>query len=691
MLWTLLVQIGCTAWVLIFEGGKLSRICVHSLVLVANNTGILAPVVLEAAVGPSAAAVGMLATIVLYFQQLPVAMVLFELDRMAERGRASNIDNAAVIGGDATVSLESPSVYGDDKSALEKLGRGGRRRSDVRDGAAAWTEAGPGCGAVPGRDHSGRGRSCGGGSDGGLFDSRIARNGVLFNAFTPDLQPGVERQSQAASPVIAAISVAAAAAAAAAPSVPSGDASAPELVNGTLLSSHRSTEVRIGSSLTARSSIVRSVSQRAGTTSSIPGGQSSGVTARHGSGDGSGGGGSGSGGGSGDGAAAAGGKVPGGLAERRFGLRGTSCNGTALNGAATGARHADVDSDVDFKPTVDVAVIDTDSSDAIAAAAAAAASPGTPTRFALESARLRVVGCATGTAAAPPLSVSMLLNPRSVLGNPGVSNIYPQPRLLDSQHTHFPIQQHDEQHFRVRSHLSPQDTVASAAVPDICPGLKTVSAVATDVKTIAEASVLAAAAQVAAGSSTGGSVGSNSDEPSMRHAAQLVLGNVLMWTTGAATAVSMLGLHAVLDPDVPSHIRELGFVEGTLAWLARCSVPVSLFAIGLFTASRPGCGLGDARSVRTLVVYLAVKLLLLPWLMVFVNSLLGLDGRLARSLVVLTCVPVGQNAFVVTEQFGEGAEAVTSVMQIGLMVMLPHVAGVMAILRWMGLYQGPVA
>ncbi|GFR44644.1 hypothetical protein Agub_g5933, partial [Astrephomene gubernaculifera] len=70
-LWTLLVQLASAAWVTVFEGGRLSRVALHSLVLAANNTGILAPVVLEAAVGPAAAAVGMLATIALYFQQLP--------------------------------------------------------------------------------------------------------------------------------------------------------------------------------------------------------------------------------------------------------------------------------------------------------------------------------------------------------------------------------------------------------------------------------------------------------------------------------------------------------------------------------------------------------------------------------------------------------------------------------------------
>ncbi|GIL66801.1 hypothetical protein Vafri_20326 [Volvox africanus] len=714
MLWTLLVQIGCTAWVLIFESGKLSRICVHSLVLVANNTGILAPVVLESAVGPSAAAVGMLATIVLYFQQLPVAMVLFELDRMTERGRGGGSHSGAVAaaapGGDITVSLGCHSAYDDDKSALETLGGGGRGHGGIRDGTVAWTDAaGAGWRAVPGRDSAGGGRSYGGGSDGGLFDSQAAHNGVSFDELRPGVRPGlgVERQSQAASPFIATTSGAAAVAAAAAPSVSSGDASTSQLVSGTLLSSHRSAEVRIGSSPAARSSITRSVSQRAGMISSSPRGQSSGAIARHGSGGVSGGGGIiGGDCGSEDGAAAAaavvaGGKGPGGLAERRFGLSTASCNGTALSGAATGGRHTDSDSDVDVKPTVDATVINADGGDGIAAtatAAAAAASPGTPTRFAIESARLRVVGCATGTAGAPSPSGITILNARSMLATPDVSNTYPQPRLLDAQHPsphlhlhHHQQQQHDEQHLRQRSHLSPPDTTSSAAVPDVCPAFTTASAVAAYGKATAEASALAAADKVAPGNSGGRSVRSYSDEPSMRHAAQLVLGNVLMWTTGAATAVSMLGLQAVLDPDVPSHVRELGFVEGTLSWLARCSVPVSLFAIGLFTASRPGCGLGDAGAARTLVVYLALKLLLLPWLMVFVNSLLGLDGRLARSLVVLTCVPVGQNAFVVTEQFGEGAEAVTAVMQVGLLLMLPHVAGVMAVLRWMGLYQGPVA
>ncbi|KAI8471342.1 MAG: hypothetical protein J3K34DRAFT_233772 [Monoraphidium minutum] len=55
-----------------------------SLLLSANNTGILGPVVLEAALGPTYAPLGMLATVVLYFHQLPSAVVLYD---MAQRRR----------------------------------------------------------------------------------------------------------------------------------------------------------------------------------------------------------------------------------------------------------------------------------------------------------------------------------------------------------------------------------------------------------------------------------------------------------------------------------------------------------------------------------------------------------------------------------------------------------------------------
>ena len=89
------------------------------------------------------------------------------------------------------------------------------------------------------------------------------------------------------------------------------------------------------------------------------------------------------------------------------------------------------------------------------------------------------------------------------------------------------------------------------------------------------------------------------------------------------------------------------------------------------------------------VTYLLLKMLALPWLMVVVNGLLGLGGQLARALVVLSCVPVGNMAFVVSEQYGVGTAAVTCVMVAGLLLMMPHVVGVMAVMEALGMYQDP--
>lgn len=53
--------------------------------------GILGPVVLEAAVGAQYAPLGMLATVALYFQQLPLAQLLFQLHQQRNRQQAGAV------------------------------------------------------------------------------------------------------------------------------------------------------------------------------------------------------------------------------------------------------------------------------------------------------------------------------------------------------------------------------------------------------------------------------------------------------------------------------------------------------------------------------------------------------------------------------------------------------------------------
>eukprot|EP00879_Flechtneria_rotunda_P028058 GHRR01030135.1.p1 GENE.GHRR01030135.1~~GHRR01030135.1.p1 ORF type:complete len:169 (+),score=60.00 GHRR01030135.1:337-843(+) len=85
LLWSLSLQaLLALQQLLVYRRLHVARLGIDSLVLTTNNTGILGPVVLQAAVGAKYAPLGMLATVVLYFQQLPSAQVLFQLHQQFE-------------------------------------------------------------------------------------------------------------------------------------------------------------------------------------------------------------------------------------------------------------------------------------------------------------------------------------------------------------------------------------------------------------------------------------------------------------------------------------------------------------------------------------------------------------------------------------------------------------------------------
>jgi hypothetical protein len=92
-------------------------LAVDGLLLASNNTGILGPVVLEAALGRAHAPLGMLATVVLYFQQLPTAQLLFRLS--AKRGRSGTATAGAVAS--STAASAAAAV-----AAAASLQQGGR-------------------------------------------------------------------------------------------------------------------------------------------------------------------------------------------------------------------------------------------------------------------------------------------------------------------------------------------------------------------------------------------------------------------------------------------------------------------------------------------------------------------------------------------------------------------------------------
>ena len=86
-------------------------------------------------------------------------------------------------------------------------------------------------------------------------------------------------------------------------------------------------------------------------------------------------------------------------------------------------------------------------------------------------------------------------------------------------------------------------------------------------------------------------------------------------------------------------------------------------------------------------VFLALKLLVLPWLMVGLTCAFGMRDARGLALVLLTCSPCAQLSFVLCQQYNAGAELVTGMIVMGVILLLPQSMMVLQIARATGIYE----
>jgi hypothetical protein len=151
-------------------------------------------------------------------------------------------------------------------------------------------------------------------------------------------------------------------------------------------------------------------------------------------------------------------------------------------------------------------------------------------------------------------------------------------------------------------------------------------------------------------------------------ASQFLLRNPVMWATGVAVLLSLCGCHDYLDPRGRHFQPRLGFLEGLLAWFGRCTTPLTLFSAGAWVHGR-ALGAGERRQVAA---YAGLRLLVLPPLMAAIARACGVGRQAGVALVVMASVPIAQVAYLVSEQYAVNTEAVTGVMILGLLALLPH-------------------
>ncbi|KAG2450686.1 hypothetical protein HYH02_004525 [Chlamydomonas schloesseri] len=163
----------------------------------------------------------------------------------------------------------------------------------------------------------------------------------------------------------------------------------------------------------------------------------------------------------------------------------------------------------------------------------------------------------------------------------------------------------------------------------------------------------------------------------------IVLKNPLLWSLLVALVINLSGLRDFLYPASPSYLPELGWVAGALAWTSGITVPVSLFSNGVWLYGKSFSRQTWMRAIGML----ALKLLVLGPLQLACAAVCGMTAPAAMSLLMLALCPVASTSFVISAQYGHGADVVTAVTMLGIVLLVPAVLVGLTLPRAWGLYD----
>lgn len=158
-----------------------------------------------------------------------------------------------------------------------------------------------------------------------------------------------------------------------------------------------------------------------------------------------------------------------------------------------------------------------------------------------------------------------------------------------------------------------------------------------------------------------------------RYIAIKLVRNPILWAIviGIILSVSSLG-PKYLSPGVPqnpncSYAVGAGFIQLTLSYFARCTEPMALLAVGMFLFGKNPVACGVIQSI----VFMIIKLILVPGLMVGCAFAVGLSGAEGRAAVLLASLPVSPTAYTVSEKYNIGRDIAESNVFFGNILVLP--------------------
>lgn len=156
----------------------------------------------------------------------------------------------------------------------------------------------------------------------------------------------------------------------------------------------------------------------------------------------------------------------------------------------------------------------------------------------------------------------------------------------------------------------------------------------------------------------------------------------LMWAVVAGVLLSVTTLGPrYLFPGFPydpncDYEEYTGFIYLFFSSLAKCLEPVALFSVGIVLSKNNPLTCG----VWNIAGYMAVKVVLVPLLMVGCATAFNLNDIEGRAAVLIALLPVSPPAFALTGHYGTGlAEAVSTIL-VGKIIVLPTILAWQAIM-----------
>lgn len=141
---------------------------------------------------------------------------------------------------------------------------------------------------------------------------------------------------------------------------------------------------------------------------------------------------------------------------------------------------------------------------------------------------------------------------------------------------------------------------------------------------------------------------------------------------GIILSVTTLGPKFLNPGNLPaqpncSYAPGAGFIFLLVSSLAACTEPIALMGIGIFLWHKNPFKIGILKAI----IYMIIKLILVPAISVGCAAAVGLQGATARAAVLLAALPISSAAFALSSMYNVGDEVVTSNVFLGNLLVLP--------------------